>query len=148
MSGCGCTMAGLDSFFNSGKTHKGKGEVQVVGRSGSAREGFVLATGSCHGCVLPAAGKRWVVALDKGTSSQVLLQKSVFPLHAMCDVCVPSSSPLQDKALLFSCCWSAAHQEGKGALPFFCGTSVCAVFCIYLWHVSDVACGKKKNPQM
>lgn len=141
-------MAGLDSFFNSGKTHKGKGEVQVVGRSGSAREGFVLATGSCHGCVLPAAGKRWVVALDKGTSSQVLLQKSVFPLHAMCDVCVPSSSPLQDKALLFSCCWSTAHQEGEGALPFFCGTSVCAVFCIYLWHVSDVACGKKKHPQM
>lgn len=85
-------------------------------------------------------GRCWSVALFKGTFSQVLLQKSVFPLHATCDVCVLSSSPLQDKGLLSSRRWSAARQQGRGTLPCpslpFRGTPVrAAVLCIYLWRV-------------
>lgn len=90
-------------------------------------------------------GRCCLVALYKGTFSQVLLQKFVFPLHAMYDVCVLSSSPLQDKALLFSCCWSAAHQKGKGALPFFCGTSVCADCVLYLFVACVRCCLQKKD---
>lgn len=71
-------------------------------------------------------GRPWVVALYRGIFSQVLLQKLVFPLHIVCGVCVLSSSPLQGTALLSSCCYSAVHQKGRGNLPSFCGTSVCA----------------------
>lgn len=92
-------------------------------------------------------GRCWVVALYKGTFSQALLQKFVFPPHAMCGVCVLSSSPLQDKAQLFSCCRSAAHQKGKGALPFFCGTFVCAD-CVPYLLVARVRCCLEKKRQM
>lgn len=54
----------------------------------------------------------------------------------MC-VCVLSSSPLQGKALLLLL-------EGERGPPFY-GASVCAVFRIYSWCVSDVACRRKEG---
>lgn len=46
-NGCGVD---LDSFLNSGKKiyrERGKGEVLVMGRTGSAREGFAVAAEGC-----------------------------------------------------------------------------------------------------
>lgn len=78
-------------------------------------------------------GRCWSVALFKGTFSQVLLQKSVFPLHATCDVCVLSSSPLQDKGLLSSHRWSAA-------LPFpSVGRLSVLLYSVFTCGVLDVA---------
>lgn len=90
-------------------------------------------------------GRCWVVALSKGSFSQVLLQKFVLPLRAVCAVCVLSSSPLRGKALLFSCCRSAAQQKGKGALPFVSDICLCRLRSVFTRGMCQMLLAEKKT---